>query len=127
MGKPLEGRRILIVEDEYMIAVDMQEWLSDAGAVVIGPVPRVEQAIDLIAEIGNLCAAVLDINLGGGETSYPIVDRLNELRVPYLLATGDVRLLDRPEVGNSPRLEKPIREKELIGAIARLTEGTRQA
>ena len=56
---------------------------------MIGPVPSVDQALDLI-EDHRLDGAVLDINLGDGDTSYPVADRLDVLRVPYLFATGEV-------------------------------------
>jgi len=106
---PLVGRHILLVEDEYLIVEAMEEWLSQAGAVVVGPAPSVEQALELIAgEADTLDGAVLDVNLGRGETAYPIADRLNELGVPYLFATGDVRIIGRPAHQGRPRLEKPL-------------------
>jgi CheY-like chemotaxis protein len=118
---PLAGRRILVVEDEYLIAMDLKRWLRGAGVEVIGPVPSVDQALDLIEEEGNaLDAAVLDINLGGGEVVYPAADRLSALGVPYLFATGDVRVHDDPAYRDRPRLEKPILDPELLRALERL-------
>ncbi|WP_424136291.1 response regulator [Roseomonas chloroacetimidivorans] len=120
---PLAGSRVLLVEDEYLIADEMRDWLHRAGASVMGPVPDVEQALDLIDEqAGTLDAAVLDANLGEGETAYPIADRLDELGVPYLFATGDVRLIDEPSYQGRPKLEKPVMERELLKALAQLLE-----
>ncbi|WP_345822590.1 hypothetical protein ABC766_15095 [Methylobacterium fujisawaense] len=62
-ARPLSHRRILVVEDEYLIAMDVKRWLMAAGATVVGPVPSVERALGLIEE-GYIDAAVLDINLG---------------------------------------------------------------
>jgi CheY-like chemotaxis protein len=62
-GKPLNGRRILLVEDEYMIAEIVEEWLHQAGAEVVGPVPSVEQALACLNERNALDGAVLDVNL----------------------------------------------------------------
>jgi CheY-like chemotaxis protein len=118
---PLVGRRILLVEDEYLIAETMEEWLSQAGAVVVGPVPSVKQALVLIeGEAGALGGAVLDVNLGRGETAYPIADRLNELGVPYVFATGDVRIIDRPPHQGRPRLNKPVSRGALLRAVEKL-------
>jgi CheY-like chemotaxis protein len=121
MTGSLVGRRILLVEDEYLIVEAMEEWLSQAGAVVVGPVPSVEQALELIEAEGDaLDGAVLDVNLGHGETAYPIADRLDELGVPYLFATGDVRIIDRPAHQGRPRLDKPISRGALLRAVEKL-------
>ena len=86
---PLVGRRILLVEDEHLIVEAMEEWLSEAGAVIVGMAPSVKQALEIIeSRAGGLGAAVLDVNLGLGETAYPIADRLAEVGVLYLFATG---------------------------------------
>ncbi len=83
----LAGHRILVVEDEYLIARNVKRWLMAAGAVVVGPVPSVDQALDLIEDDG-LAAAILDVNLGDGDTVYPVAAELGAMGVPYLLATG---------------------------------------
>ncbi|WP_426954257.1 response regulator [Muricoccus radiodurans] len=117
----LVGRRILLVEDEYLIVEAMEGWLSQAGAIVLGPAPSVEDALRIIAnEVDGLDGAVLDVNLGDGETAYPIADRLAQLGVPYLFATGDVRISDNPAHRGRPRLEKPVSRAELLRAVARL-------
>ncbi|MFC7739631.1 response regulator [Roseomonas sp. GCM10028921] len=117
----LASRRILLVEDEYLIAEAMEAWLRQAGAVVIGPVPRVEQALALIeSEAEALDGAVLDVNLGQGETAYSVANRLNEICVPYLFATGDVRITgDRAHSGR-PCLGKPISRGQLLDAVEKL-------
>ncbi|MFC7739055.1 hypothetical protein ACFQX4_25470 [Roseomonas sp. GCM10028921] len=118
---PLSGLRILLVEDEYVIADEMTGWLRRAGAEVVGPVPSVEQALDLIDEAeGALDAAVLDANLGFGETAYPIADRLDELGVPYAFATADVNLISKPSYQSHPRLEKPISQRNLLRVLERM-------
>jgi CheY-like chemotaxis protein len=117
----LAGRRILLVEDEFLIVEAMEEWLSRAGAEIVGPVPSVEQALDLIEEEGNaLDAAVLDVNLGLGKEAYPIADRLNELGVPYLFTTGDVQIIDHPAHRERPRLDKPVTRAQLLEALEKL-------
>jgi CheY-like chemotaxis protein len=117
----LVRRRILLVEDEYLIAEIMEDWLRQAGADVLGPVPNVEQALEIIgAEATAPDGAILDVNLGYGETSYPVADRLNELGVPYLFATGDVRIIDHPAHRDRPHLDKPTSQRDLLRAVVKL-------
>jgi CheY-like chemotaxis protein len=119
----LVGRRILLVEDEYLIATEMERWLSGAGAEVLGPVPSVQQALESIEnEPIGLDGAVLDINLGGGETVYPVADRLSELDVPYLFATGDLRISGHSAHREHPLLAKPISRVELVRSLEKLLE-----
>ncbi|AWN36706.1 response regulator [Methylobacterium radiodurans] len=121
----LAGLHILLVEDDYVVAVEMERWLRGAGASVVGPVARIEQALALI--VGQvLDAAVLDINLdvglGAEDTVYPLADRLDALGVPYLFVTGDVRVGRLPRYAAKPRLEKPLQEAELAAALRGLLD-----
>lgn len=116
---PLAGRRILVVEDEYLIAVEVKRWLLAAGSEVMGPVPSVDQALDLV-EDQHPDAAVLDVNLGNGDTAYPVAARLGSLGVPYLFATGDVRVTGATVEEGRPRLEKPFLQAELVRALTKL-------
>jgi len=83
----LRGRRILVVEDEYMMAEDLRHDLEKAGAKVVGPVPSVAGALRLLAEEGVIDGAILDVNLRG-EKAYPVADVLRERGIPFVLATG---------------------------------------
>jgi CheY-like chemotaxis protein len=124
-SSPLVGRRILLVEDEYFIADEIERWLREAGVEVLGPVPSVKGALEIIGETGaaGLDWAVLDVNLAPGETVYPLADRLNALGVPYLFTTGEVRVSADPAHRDRPRLEKPVVGPELVRAVERLVEG----
>jgi CheY-like chemotaxis protein len=114
---PLAGRRVLLVEDEYLIAETMEEWLRMAGAEV----PSVAHALALIEGAApRLDGAVLDVSLGRGETARPIADRLNELGVPFVFATGDLRIIDDRVHRERPRLEKPIRRLQLLATLEAL-------
>ena len=115
---PLSGRRILVVEDEYLIAIEIERWLLEAGAEVAGPVPDAERALALI-ETGPLDAAVLDIHLNC-EPVYIVADRLTERGVPYLFATGEVRIAEGSDYRSHAVLGKPILDDELLRAVSRL-------
>ena len=123
--EPLLGRQILLVEDEYVIAMEMESWLRGAGAEVIGPVPTVEQAIDRIEKAITLDAAVLDVDLRDGERVYPIADRLDALSVPYLFATGDIQIGSELIYRGCIRLEKPVLRIELLRAVEALVSSSR--
>ena len=78
--------RVLVVEDEPMIAMMFDEMIQDFGSEAIGPVSQMKEALRL-ASTAELDAAVLDINLGGAVV-YPVADALEERGVPLIFATG---------------------------------------
>ena len=115
----LNGCRILIAEDEYLLADDLCDELADLGADVLGPVGSIEAAAALIGAEARIDAAVLDINLRG-KMIFPIADLLEERGVPFIFATGydDVIVPDR--YSDVRRIEKPLRAArvaELVQSI----------
>ena len=121
----LAGLRVLVVEDEFLIADDLQQELEAAGAEVVGPAATVEAALRLAAEAGRLDGAILDVNLCGARV-YPVADLLRERNVPFVLATGyDPRAIpDRYR--DAPRSEKPIDLAKVVRALfGHLAEGAR--
>ena len=103
----LRGRRILVVEDEYMMAEDLRRDLEKVGAEVVGPVPSVADALRLLAREDGLDGAVLDVNLRG-EKAYPVADALRERGVPFVLATGYEQWALPEAYKEVPRCDKPI-------------------
>lgn len=83
----LAGRSVLVVEDEYLMAMSLAEELQDAGATVIGPAASVSKATTLIEHCDAIDFALLDLNLGG-ERAYPLADLLNAKGVPFVFLTG---------------------------------------
>jgi len=114
----LTGRRILVVEDEALVAMLVEDALLDAGATVIGPAATVAEALALI-EREVVGAAVLDLNLAG-EPSTPIADALTLRGVPFVVATG-YGAEGLPE-GHAevPVLAKPYDPDELTSMLQRL-------
>ena len=121
-GSPLRERCILVVEDEYLIAISLQDALEDAGSIVLGPAPSVDQAIKTIESEPRIDAAVLDVNLGG-VLAYPVADMLIARNIPFVFTSGyeDNALRNRyAEVKNcrKPYLFPAIQEA-LVEAMAR--------
>jgi CheY-like chemotaxis protein len=83
----LRDRRILVVEDEYLIAMNLQDGLENVGSVVLGPVASVEKAIKKIESEPHIDAAVLDVNLGGA-LAYPVADLLVARKIPFVFTSG---------------------------------------
>lgn len=103
----LRGRRLLVVEDDYLIASDFAHELERRGVRVVGPAGSVAEALRLIDEAAELDGALLDINLGS-ERVYPVADRLIARRVPFVFATGYSALVVPTAYGGVPRVEKPV-------------------
>lgn len=111
----LRGRRVLVVEDEYLLAEDLRQDLEDQGADVLGPVPSVAEALELLRQDPAPDLAVLDINLQGGKV-YPVADALRAKAIPFLFATGYDAQAIPPAYADVPRTEKPLALRELIRA-----------
>jgi CheY-like chemotaxis protein len=114
----LSGCRVLIVEDEVMIAWALEDMLAGRGCVIVGPAARVNQALAMI-EMELIDVALLDINLNG-EKSYPVADALAARGVPFVFSTGYHQ--DRMPDGYQqfPLLQKPFSEQKLAEALAKL-------
>ncbi|MCW3796688.1 response regulator [Sphingomonas sp. BN140010] len=103
----LTGRRILIVEDEALVAMNIEEALADAGATVLGIASTVRDALSMVAELAP-DAVTLDGNLDG-ELSGPVARYLQELGIRHLVVTGYVDLaLSDPHLASAPKLAKPF-------------------
>ena len=86
-SSPLRDRRILVVEDEYLIAMTLSEHLEEVGSIVVGPVSSVEKAIKAIESNQQIDAAVVDVNLGGA-MAYPVADALLARNIPFIFTSG---------------------------------------
>jgi len=112
----LAGSRILVVEDEYFLADDLDEALTQAGAEVLGPMPSVGDATRFIAGEADIDAAVLDVNLHG-EMVFPVADALRERGIPFAFATGYDESALPQRFANVPRIEKPFKSEQLAAVL----------
>ena len=115
--KALVGRRILVVEDEYLVAQVVVDLLEEAGAEVVGPIGWLDEALAFIeSDGGSFDGVVLDVNLHG-KKSYPVADALMRRDIPFTFATGYAgSVLDEP-YRRYPRCEKPFNQQRLIAAL----------
>ena len=121
-GSVRAGRRVLLVEDEYFLAEELNGALTDAGAQVLGPVPSVRAALDLLARGAAPEVAMLDVSLSG-EMVYPVADALLSRGVPFLFATGYDQAALPERYAAVRRLEKPIDASAALREVARLFGG----
>ena len=113
----LAGRKILVVEDNFLIAEHVCGLLEDEGCAVVGPAPRLAQALALVRSGTAMDGAVLDINLDG-QRCFPVAAALAERGVPFVFLTGyDDRAIVPGEFASSPVLPKPLDERRLIEVV----------
>ncbi len=111
-------KRILVVEDEPLIAMMLEDFLEILQKDVAGTADTVATALALI-ESGGVGAAILDVNLRGGEKSAPIADALAARGIPFVFATGGSADSELGEHADRPRLQKPF----TMDGVAHALEG----
>ena len=104
-------RRVLLVEDEALVAMMIQECLTEYGHSVVGPIGRAADAL-AAAKQGEFDAAILDINLGDG-MAYPVAEILSERGVPFAFVTGYEADTVDERFSKVPVLQKPI-ERQML-------------
>ena len=126
--RPLNGVRVLVVEDEYLLADDLSFALSEIGAQVIGPVPSVQDATAIIEGELTIDIAVLDVNLRG-DMVFPVADALIERGIPFAFATGYDRWTLPARFADAPWIEKPCTSEQITATlgplVTRETTGSR--
>jgi CheY-like chemotaxis protein len=109
----LEGLKILVVEDNLLLAEVTKILLEDSGCQVVGPAGWLQRGLEL-AQDETLDGAVLDINLHG-EMSFPIAEALSARGVPFVFVTGyEDRSIVPLAYRSAPRLDKPVADERLI-------------
>lgn len=121
-GGPLDGLRILIAEDEILIALDMATTLREAGAEVIGPCATLESTLKA-ARDERPSVAVLDVRLGR-DTTETVAEFLSGQGIPYLFYSGQTPSIDlMAKASDALVLIKPVEQTVLVAAIAALCGG----
>ena len=118
----LAGRRVLLVEDEVIVALELSLELEDQGAEVVGPAHSLPDAAAVVeaglAGAGGIDAAILDVDLQGEEV-YPVAERLMRAGVPFLFHTGHGDRAElRERFDGAPVCTKPTLSEELVAKLA---------
>lgn len=111
--------RVLVVEDEALIAMELCAALTGLGWEVVGPVATIEEADCAIADCPHLDAAVLDVNLAG-VLVYPIADQLRARGVPFVFCTGYQHLDHHEQYGGCTVVRKPVNVRVLAAELQRV-------
>src|SRR3954453_2015126 len=113
----LAGKRVPVVEDEYLVALEVVDGLIDVGCVVVGPFASVQDAL-AAAKVGNVDLALLDVNVAG-EMVFPVAYFLEEAGIPFLFATGYGQAALPRNRPNWEACTKPFRSHELTQRLAK--------
>jgi CheY-like chemotaxis protein len=105
-ARVLRGARLLIVEDEYLLARDMADYFENLGAQIVGPAGTVGDALALIDSC-EIQVAVLDVNLRD-ERVYPVADMLTQKQIPFVFASGYGSEIEPEAYAGVPRCIKPV-------------------
>ena len=115
-GADLAGLRVLVIEDEFLLAMELESLLQQRGNLVLGPVSSVGQALAML-DGEEPDVALLDVNLKG-ERATPVAAALQARGVPFVLITGySTAQLSEPELRAAPRIDKPVNCRSLKRAV----------
>jgi CheY-like chemotaxis protein len=110
-GRRVVGLRVLLVEDENLVALLLEDMLAELGHTVIGPVARLTKALEM-TQSEPIDVAILDVNING-EEAYPITEALAARDVPFIFSTGYGDKSLRAPYRARPALQKPFRRADL--------------
>ncbi len=116
--REIQGVRVLIVEDQPIIALALSDALTEMGAVVVGAASSIGDALRLASTV-DADAALLDLWLGEA-LAYAVGDVLNQRGIPFIVISGASRTEEPAAIRNAPRLIKPFMADELRAALLSL-------
>jgi CheY-like chemotaxis protein len=118
----LKGLRVVVVEDETLVAILLEDMLAELGCTVLGTAHRVGKALELIAAT-TPDAAVLDVNIAGDEV-YPVAEALAARNVPIVFATGYGARGLTDAWRDRPIVQKPFHMEHLLQGLLRALGGS---
>lgn len=118
MHNLLSGRRVLVVEDEMMVLMNIEGALADMGCSAVSAAATVDDALALL-ETERFDVAMLDVNLSG-EPSYRVADALALRAIPFVFSTGYGEHGIEAQFGDRPVLRKPYSDEQLGAALVSL-------
>ena len=105
------GLRVLLVEDENLVAMLLEDMLAELGHSVVGPVARLKKALEM-AQHEAIDLAILDVNING-EQAYPVAEALAARGIPFVFSTGYGERGLPPQYRGHPTLQKPFQQHDL--------------
>lgn len=120
MRPELAGKRVLVVEDELLVAMLVEDMRADAGCIVVGPFARVPAAL-AAARVEAVDVALLDVNVAG-EMVFPVAHMLEGRGIPFLFVTGYGQAALPPDRPHWKACVKPFRSRHLTECLARTME-----
>ena len=117
-ASPRTGRRIFVVEDEFLIRMLLEDMLTDLGYDLVGMAGRVDEAAEM-AQTKDFDLAILDVNLDGQDV-YPVADLIGKRGLPFMFVTGYGGRGLPDNYRNRPTLQKPFQLDELKRMLAQL-------
>ncbi|MGN6459660.1 MAG: response regulator [Pseudolabrys sp.] len=122
---PLSGFHCLVVEDEFLIALDYERILQTAGAARIVIAPNLAKAREMLASAGPFHLAVLDMDLDG-ESTLPLAQELTAAQIPFVFITGYSMKAALPDdLRAAMVLEKPLEERMLVVTLTQIVRPVR--
>ena len=113
----LQGLKVFVVEDESLVAMQLEDMLADFGCDLVGLAMRVNRAMEMLSKVEEVDIAVLDVNIGGDKI-YPVAEYLRERGVPIVFATGYGRAGVEPDWQSCEILQKPYTATEVAAKLA---------
>lgn len=110
------GRRVLIVEDESLVAMLLETILADLGCDVVGPESNIEDGLNVASGTARLDAALLDVNVAGQEI-FPVAEALKARGVPFVFSTGYGEAGLPEHWRGNPTVQKPFTEGAIRDAL----------
>jgi len=116
-NSPVSGLRVLVVEDEFLIALDIDRILENAGAKLVLTAGRINEALRILGEDHAIDAAVLDLKLDKDST-LPIAEKLQALGIPFVFLTGAPEAAQTRGFPRAPVVAKPFDSTMLIAGLS---------
>ena len=116
MTNALQGRRVLVIEDESLVAMLLETILDDMGCTVVGPASNIDDGLRAATTEGGLDAALLDVNVAGREV-FPVAEALKARGVPFVFSTGYGEAGLPEHWRGNPTIQKPFTEGAIRDAL----------
>jgi DNA-binding response OmpR family regulator len=117
----LAGRRVLVVEDEMLVAMSIEDTLLAAGMQIVGLAPTVDRALQLLNDATKIDVVVLDMNLQG-HSGLPVADACSQQSIPFLVLSGYGTSALLGTSHTAPVLSKPFSNSVLVEALDAVLE-----